>query len=58
MLTIDDIRGACERSEPVVLGDPMFARLDLPIRETFYPLGFPMEVETNSEEVLKAFAES
>lgn len=58
MLTIEEIRAACERSEPIVLGDPMCARIDLPYNETFYPLGFPLEVETNSEEILTAVAES
>ena len=56
MLTIEQIRTACARSEPVVLGDPMHARVEYPLRETFYPLGFPVEIETNSEEVLAAAA--
>ena len=58
MLTIDQIRTACDRSEPIVLADPMFARVDLPFKETFYPLGFPLEIETNSEDILIAMAES
>jgi hypothetical protein len=58
MLTIEDIRTACERSEPIVLGDPMSARVELSFNQTFYPLGFPLEVETNSEEILTAVAES
>jgi hypothetical protein len=58
LLTIDQIRTACERSEPVVLGDPVSARVNLPFKETFYPLGFPLEVETNSEEILIAMVES
>jgi len=58
MLTIDQIRTACERSEPIVFGDPMSAAASLPLKETFYPLGFALEIETNSEEVLTAVAES
>ena len=58
LLTIDQIRAACERSEPIVLGDPSFARVDLPFKEMFYPLGFPLEIKTNSEEILIAMAES
>src|SRR6266568_9127201 len=58
MLTIDEIRNACERSEPVVFGDPAAARIELPFHEVFYPLGFPFEVDTNSEQILSAFAES
>jgi hypothetical protein len=58
MLTIEEIRTACARSEPIVFGDPVSARVDLPLKETFYPLGFPLEVETNSEELLTAVAET
>jgi hypothetical protein len=58
MLTIDEIRTACNRSEQIVLGDPMSAHVDLPFKETFYPLGFPLDIETNSEEILIAMAES
>jgi hypothetical protein len=58
MLTIEDIRSACERSEPVILEDPADASNELSLRQTFYPLGFPLEVETNSEEILTAVAES
>lgn len=36
----------------------MSARVDLPFKETFYPLGFSLEIETNSEEILIAMAES
>jgi len=58
MLTIEEIRTAYERSEPIPFGDPLSARVELPFKEMFYPLGFPVEVETNSEDVLRAFAES
>jgi hypothetical protein len=58
MLTIEDIRSACERSESIALGDPLSSRTDLPFTQTFYPLGFPLDVETNSEEILAAVAES
>ena len=58
MQSIEQIQAACARSEPVVLGDPMLARASMPLRERFYPLGFPLEIETNSEEVLTAAAAS
>jgi hypothetical protein len=58
MLTIEEIRTACARSEPIVFGDPVSARVDLSLKETFYPLGFPLEVETNSEEVLSIIGET
>jgi hypothetical protein len=52
MMTIAEIRSACARSEPVNLGDPAFARFSMPLCQTFYPLGFPLQIETNCEEVL------
>jgi hypothetical protein len=56
MLTIEEIRTACARSEPIQLGDPVLAQFSMPLREMFYPLGFPLQIETNSEEVLRAAA--
>ena len=37
--------------------DPVLADFELPLRCTFYPLGFPLELETNSEDVLEAASE-
>ena len=56
MLTIEEIRAACERSEPIQIGDPTLARLKMPFREIFYPLGFPLVIETNCEEVINCAA--
>src|SRR5579871_6352538 len=56
MMTIDEIRTACGRSEPVQLGDPVLAHFRMPLSDTFFPLGFPVLLETNSEEVLKCAA--
>ena len=58
MLTIEEIRSACARSQAVQLGDPVLARFQLPLRQVFYPLGFPMQIDTNSEEVLHSAAVS
>src|SRR5690348_8806404 len=52
MLTIEAIQDACARSAPVELADPVMARFPMPLRQTFYPLGFPVQIETNREEVL------
>ncbi len=38
--------------------DPVLANIPLPLRATFYPLGFPAEIHTNSDEVLTAARES
>lgn len=50
--TVEEIKAACARSEQVPFPDPMLARAELPLRQMFYPLGFPLQVLTNCEEVL------
>jgi hypothetical protein len=40
-----------------VAPDPVLSAFELPLRHTFYPLGFPLELETNSSEVIAAAAE-
>lgn len=52
MWTVQQIEEACDQSQP-----PLFERYlnDVPeptIARTFYPLGFPLEIRTNCEEVL------
>lgn len=34
--------------------DPLLCQFELPLERTYYPLGFPVHVATNSEDVLKA----
>lgn len=53
MLTIDQLEAACSAGlhldfskHPIELPDP-------PLRRQFYPLGFPVEIRTNSVEVLQ-----
>ncbi|HEY1578322.1 MAG TPA: aldolase [Terracidiphilus sp.] len=58
MLTIQEIQDACAGSRPVHLGDPVLARFPMHLKQTFYPLGFPVQIETNSEEVLSCAAAS
>lgn len=38
--------------------DPLMEKVALPLGATFYPLGFPLEIETNSDKVLEAARES
>ena len=38
--------------------DPLLCDAPLPLRQTFYPLGFPLLIESNSELVLRAAEES
>ena len=40
-----------------VIPDPVLSAFELPLRQTFYPYGFPLELETNSAEVIAAAAE-
>ena len=58
MRTTDELMHGWARSEPVVFGDPTLAQTELHLRRTFYPLGFPVLVSTNSQRVLDAAAES
>ncbi len=39
------------------LPDPVLSAFELPLRQTFYPLGFPLVLETNSAEVIAAASE-
>jgi hypothetical protein len=50
--------GAADVIDPVIAGDPLLSDIALPLRKTYYPLGFAVEVETNSHEVLAAAEES
>lgn len=58
MLTIQEIQEAYTGSTPVHLGDPVLARFPMQLQQTFYPLGFPVQIETNSEDVLSCAAAS
>jgi len=40
-----------------VLHDPVLSAFELPLRRTFYPYGFPLELETNSGDVIAAASE-
>lgn len=38
--------------------DPLLSRFEMPLRRVYYPLGFPAEIATNSDHVLKAADEN
>jgi hypothetical protein len=40
-----------------VIPDPVLSAFELPLRRVFYPYGFPLELETNSADVMAAAAE-
>jgi hypothetical protein len=40
-----------------VTADPVLSAFELPLRRTFYPLGYPLILETNSQDVIQAAEE-
>ena len=57
MLTVEQLKQAWSRSEPISFCDPYLSSIEYNHKETFYPLGFPLAVSTNSMQVLEAAAE-
>ena len=53
MLSIKTVT-ATDVVEPAIAGDPLLSNVELPLRRLYHPLGFSMEVITNSEAVLAA----
>lgn len=51
-------REAAESSAPVRRQDTLLANIDLPLSSTFYPLGYPVDIFTNSADVLLGAFES
>jgi hypothetical protein len=47
-----------ETETEIAVFDPVLADFELPLREVFYPLGFSLEIFTNSREVLLGAQES
>ena len=45
-------------AEAESLSDPLLCKVDMPLRATYHPLGFSVEIATNSHEVLEAAEES
>jgi len=58
ILTTEQLRDAWVRGKEVEFGDPAMARTQFHLTGTFYPLGFPLTISTNCQEVLDAAAES
>ncbi len=44
-------------SQIQVTADPVLSAFDLPLRRTYYPLGYPLALETNSQDVIHAAEE-
>jgi hypothetical protein len=45
-------------TKPNLANDPLLCSFELPLRETFYPLGFAFEIATNSRDIILAARES
>jgi hypothetical protein len=58
LLTTEQLRSAWLRAERVEFGDPTLSRTKMPFRETYFPLGFPVTISTNSLEVLESATEN
>ncbi|HWT65328.1 MAG TPA: hypothetical protein VN151_04385 [Terracidiphilus sp.] len=58
LLTIEELKEAWAHAEPVETGDPVLANVQLECVGTFYPLGFPVRIETNEPLVLELAEES
>lgn len=54
LLSAERLKEARFQSTHVELGDPMLAHMALPHHETYFPLGFPVTIATNSLDVLAA----
>jgi hypothetical protein len=57
VLTLEEIERACETSESIPASDVVHVRMEFPFRRVFHPLGFPLELSSNSEEVIEAAEE-
>jgi len=57
ILTTEELKQACAQSEPFEFGDPYLGRVEFNFQETFYPLGFPVNLSTNSSQVFEVAAE-
>lgn len=48
MLTVQEIESACDGPDPITLPRHEIEAPPLPLRERFYPYGYPVDVRTNS----------
>jgi hypothetical protein len=57
MMTIQEIESACDASQPLDVFRHELEVPELPLKRMFYPHGFPVDVRTNSAEVLELLEE-
>lgn len=58
LLSTEQLKSAWLLGESVAFGDPVLAHTGFPFRNTFFPLGFPVTIASNSMAVLDAAAKS
>ncbi len=56
MSTIRELEAACQHAEPIASSDAVLASMKFPFVRRFYPLGFPVDLCSNSMEVLEVAA--
>jgi hypothetical protein len=57
-LSTQQLRDMWERNEPIHFGDPILALVKMKFHATYFPLGFPVSIATNSPAVLDAAQQS
>lgn len=58
MLTVDELKAVGSELVSMDAIDPYLYHAPMPLRAVYFPLGFPVELATNSEDVLAAAEES
>lgn len=58
MLTLEKMKASGRELGSIGTFDPYLYHAEMPLSAVYYPLGFPLELTTNSEEVLEAADES
>jgi hypothetical protein len=57
-MTVYELKQAHQHATPVLSPDLGGTRVELKHRATYYPMGFPLEVASNSEDILRAAKEA
>jgi hypothetical protein len=58
MPTIEELKDTSSEVKSVNPFDPYLCHMEMPLTAVYYPLGFPLELTTNSEEVMEGAEES
>jgi len=57
MPAVEEVEPTSPELESTNVFDPYLYRVEMPLTKTYYPLGFPLQLTTNSEDVLQAAEE-